>query len=119
MLITELQRDQWASFFERLMSELAVTWVSIEIDAPALGHQVEAHDLILEDVSYDRRDDVLEISASHPGPSNRAVLRHMIEHPARVSVDSPAGILPAAIEIEGVDGIVTLVRLHRSPSLSS
>lgn len=49
----------------------------------------------------------------------RAVRRHMIERPARINVDSPAGILPTAIEIESQDGIRTLVRLYGAPALSS
>lgn len=119
MFITEVHPTDWSGYFERLMSELPTTWVTIEIEAAVIGHQVEARDLVLEGLNYDRRDDVLEIAAFQPGPTSRAVVRHMIERPVRINVDSPAGILPTAIEIESQDGIRTLVRLHGAPALSS
>lgn len=119
MFTTEVHPTDWSGFFERLMAELPTMWVTIEIDAPAIGHQVEARDLVLEGLNYDRHDDVFEVAAFHPGPTSRAVVRHMIERPARINVDSPAGILPTAIEIESRDGIRTLVRLHGAPALSS
>lgn len=119
MSTTQVHPTDWSGYFERLMAELPTMWVTVEVEAAAIGHQVEARNLVLEGLNYDRHDDVLEIAAFHPGPDGRAVLRHMIERPARINVDSPAGILPTAIEIESKDGIRTLVRLHGAPALSS
>lgn len=119
MFTTEVHPADWSGFFERVMSELPTMWVTIEVEAPAIGHQIEARDLVLEGLNYDLRDDTFEIVAFHPGPTSRAVLRHMIEHPARINVDSPTGILPTAIDIESREGIRTLVRLHGAPALSS
>lgn len=118
MFTTGVQPGDWAGYFDRLMTELPTTWATVTIDAPHIGHQVEASDLILESLSYDRRDDVFEVAAFLPGPNGRAVVRHMISGPARIDVDSRAGILPTSIEIENREGITTLVRLHAAPSLS-
>ncbi len=94
-------------------------WVSIEVEAPGIGHQIEARDLKLEGLSYDSHDDAVEISAFHEGPDGGAVLRHVIQRPTRVNVESPVGILPAAIEIEGDDGVRTLVFLRGAPALAA
>jgi hypothetical protein len=117
--VTEVRAADWAAFFDRLMGELPTTWATIEIEAPELGHQVEARDLLLEHLGYDARNDVLEVAAFHPGPKGRAVLRHHIEHPVAVHTDAPRGILPTAVEIRSRDGVRTLVRLHGAPALSS
>lgn len=119
MATSEVHPTDWSGFFERLMSELPTMWVTVEVEAAAIGHQIEARDLVLENLSYDRHDDAFEIVAFHPGPDGRAVLRHVIERPVRISADSPAAILPTAIEAESHDGVRTLVSLRAAPALPS
>lgn len=116
---TRVHRSDWSSYFERLMTELPTTWVSIDVEAEGIGHQVEARDLRLEGFSYDSHDDAVEISAFRQGPDSKAVLRHVIQRPNRINVESADGALPTAVEIVGADGIRTLVSLRGAPALAS
>lgn len=120
MSATDVQLDHaaWAAYFTRFMEERPTVTVSIEVESPQIGHQIEARDLLLESLVYDAREDVFEVAALHPGPNGDAVIRHLITHPVAVRVDSPAGILPSAVAIDSEDGMRTLVLLRAPASLS-
>lgn len=107
-----LQHDTWEDYFTRFMAERPAATVSIEVESPQLGRRVEVSDLRLETLLYDRRDDVFEIAALQPDPVRDAVVRRLIERPVAVRVDSPVGILPTAVEIDGADGVRTTVRMR-------
>jgi hypothetical protein len=112
---TELSRDTWRSFFDELSRTLATTRATVEIDAPGLGAQLQAEDLVLAGITYDDRDDILVVALSPGGPAES--LEHFVSGPKRISVETSQGIVPTAIEVEDAEGQVTLVRLDAAPSL--
>jgi hypothetical protein len=111
----ELPRDGWRAYFDDLSRRLATTRASVEIDAPELGAQVQAEDLVLSGISYDDRDDVFVVDLSPGGPAES--LEHLVSSPQRIWVKSSADLLPSTIELEDADGQRTLVRLQPAPAL--
>jgi hypothetical protein len=114
-----LPRETWASFLDDLADERRGAPVLLVVDWSSAGEEVEAHDVLLQGLVYDRRSDVVEISAQRPSPAGPTVLRHHVSAPQAVDVDSPAGILPREVRVTGADGVVTSVRLDPAPELSS
>ena len=111
----ELPRDGWRTYFDDFSRDLATTRATVEIDAPDLGAQVQAEELVLLGISYDDRDDLLVIGLSPGGPSES--LEHLVSSPQRIRVESTEDILPSTIEGEDAEGQVTLVRLQAAPAL--
>jgi hypothetical protein len=62
--------------------------VSIEVIVSPGPPEVEASPLALQALVYDRRDDLFEIAAARGGPHLPSVLRHLVDHPARIAVNS-------------------------------
>jgi hypothetical protein len=62
MKTTEISKDDWSEFFDRVTETLQGKRIDIEIDAPDIGAQVEARKLSLNGLVYDRKDDVFVIS---------------------------------------------------------
>ncbi len=112
---TELSRDAWRPYFDELSRTLATTRATVEIDAPGLGAQLQAEDLVLAGITYDDRDDILVVALSPGGPAES--LEHFVSGPRRISVDTSQGVVPSAIEVEDAEGQLTLVRLAAAPSL--
>ena len=117
--IRQLARGTWAEYFDALSRELFHAPTSIEvIDRSGLA-SLEANHLALHALTYDRRDDVFEVAVAQGGPQLPAVLRRLVDHPARMTVDNRTMLAPMTIAVDGRDGIRTLIRVHRDPDLSS
>jgi uncharacterized protein DUF5335 len=109
----ELAHEAWDEYFDSLSRELLNAPVSIEIAAPSHPRAIEAHRLALQALSYDRRDDVFEVAAVRGGPHLPSSLRHMVDHPTHVFVDSDTMLPPMSIAVDGGDGVRTLIRIER------
>ena len=112
---SDLSRDAWRPYFDELSRTLATTRATVEIDAPQLGAQLQAEDLILDGITYDDRDDVLVVALSQGGADES--LQHFISEPKRISVETSQGVVPSSIEVEDGEGQLTLVRLEAAPAL--
>jgi Family of unknown function (DUF5335) len=111
----ELKREDWRVYFDELNRTLATTRATVEIDAPDLGAQVQAEDMVLTGISYDDRDDVLVVGLSPGGPAE--TIEHFVSDPQRISIEISDGVLPSVIEVEDAEGQTTLVRLEPAPAL--
>lgn len=109
----ELARERWSGYFDRLSTELLNAEVSIEIGAGTGPPQVEASGLALLSLAYDERDDVFEVAGARGAAHVPSVLRHLVDHPERIALDSPAAMLPGTITIVGGDRVRTIVRIKR------
>jgi hypothetical protein len=95
----ELAQETWSEYFDALSKELTNAPVSIEI-AQAIGPPMrEAERMALQTLTYDRRDDVFEVAVACGGPHLPGVLRHLVDHPQRVAVDSQAMLAPMTISV--------------------
>ena len=111
----ELASETWAEYFDALSRELLHAPTSIEVVEPSGPANVEARHLALHALTYDRRDDVFEVAVDRGGPHLPGVLRHLVDHPARVAVDNHTMLAPMTIAVDGRDGLRTMIRIEHDP----
>jgi len=105
------QRREWTALADRLSADHAGHDITIEVLDPEGGDNSMVERLPFEDITYDRKDDVVVISVGGRSPRYPVVLRHLIHHPQEVLFDLvPRG---AALKITDSSGTTTLVSLLR------
>lgn len=114
----EIASQAWAGYFDSLSRELLNAPVSIEIRPVCAPPAVEARRLALQTLAYDRREDVFEVAAGRGGPHLPSVLRHLVDHPQRVFVDSDVMRAPITIAVDGRDGARTVITIEHEPEFS-
>lgn len=113
----DLASESWAEYFDALSRELLHAPTSIEVGDPSGPASVEATHLALHALTYDRRNDVFEVAVALERPHLRGVLRHLVDHPARVTVDSQTMLAPMTIAVDGRDGLRTMIRIEHDPNV--
>ena len=78
MKTREIAHDEWSEFFDRVSGSLQGKKILIEVDAPDLGAQIEASQLSLNGLSYDRKGDVFIISTED--------IEHRVHQPQKIFV---------------------------------
>jgi Family of unknown function (DUF5335) len=111
----ELVPESWSERLEAISEDLLNESVSIEIIDSPNAPMIEADHLALQVLSYDRRNDVFEVAAAQGGPRMPSVLRHFVDHPTRIAVDSGTSLAPTTIVVDGRDGVRTVIRIGRDP----
>ncbi len=104
----ELPREVWRSYFDRLSKVITGHPAEIAVESLALGDQVEAEWAPLVGITYDHKDDVLEVATEG--------LDHLIHKPVRIWVEE-AGAHFAAAEVERADGVTEIIRLKEPLAL--
>ena len=97
----ELPREEWAELLDKISRHGAGRDVMVEVDALAIGAQIEAEHVALLGLSYDPKDDAVQVML--PG------IEHQIEKPVSIYV-AYEGVAITAIEIVGTDGAHHIVR---------
>ena len=95
MKTTEISKDDWSEFFDRVTETLQGKRIDIEIDAPDIGAQVEARKLSLNGLVYDRKDDVFVIDTE--------VIEHLVRAPRHIYVSGDEDAVDS-LEITVADG---------------
>ncbi len=90
--------------------------VTIEVVGEDVGDQVAADHLAWHGVTYDSRNDVIEVSVGGRREQADVVLRHAIHRPARVWIEEREGIVHA-ISVESGDSPTTIIRFHERHAL--
>jgi Family of unknown function (DUF5335) len=80
---------------------------------------MQAEHLALQALTYDWRDDVFEVAVARGGPRLPAVLRHVVDHPERVVVDSQTVIAPITIAVDARDGVRTVIKIEDEAEITS
>jgi hypothetical protein len=114
----ELAPEAWSEYLDAVSRELLNSRVSIEIFQDSQPPLVEAQTMALQAVGYDRRGDVFEVAAARGGPRLPATVRHMVDHPERIVVDSWTLLAPMTISVDGRDGVRTVIRIAPEPDFS-
>jgi Family of unknown function (DUF5335) len=114
----ELVPESWSQYFDAISEDLLNDWVSIEIIDSPTPPMFETHRLALQVLTYDRRNDVFEVAAAEGGPYVPSVLRHFVDHPMRIAVDSWTSLAPKTIVVDGRDGVRTVIRIDREPAFT-
>ena len=114
MTIRRLDRGDWSGFCLQASRGLLGKWADIEIASLHIGVQLGVRRLPLIGMSYDPKDDVLQLIVGE--------LEHLIRAPRELYVDEePLGLVVLqVVDAEGVRQIITFrdpVLLPRSGSL--
>jgi hypothetical protein len=107
----DLPPDRWTDCLEEFARERRNAPTVLRIEQDGNGPQVAEHDLLLRDVSYDPRGDVVHVMVFNPDARLEETFEHVVDGPVRVSVDSPEGIVPTTLEIEDREGVRTMLRV--------
>lgn len=103
MTVRKLDKGEWKSYFDRLSKQMDAEEVEIEVASLDLGDQIEAEWLPLIGITYDPKDDILEVALEE--------LDHVIEKPSAIYIDEQdLGI--ASLEVVDADGIRHIVKLR-------
>jgi hypothetical protein len=95
-------QPEWRGFFDRLSSALLGKWAEIEVASLDLGDQIVAEWIPLLGITYDARNDLLDVALDR---SN-----HLIRHPREILVEeTSSGVSMVAVVDE--DGARQIVRL--------
>jgi hypothetical protein len=95
MAATQIDRERWATFLEAITNSLIGKQAEIEVVSLDLGDQIEAEWTPLIGISYDRKNDLIEIALEG--------LDHLVRSPRELYIDYALGNLATAIEIVDSD----------------
>lgn len=115
----ELDAQRWHEYFDSLTPNIEGMLVTIEVMSEQVGDQLDAERMPLQAISYDPRDDVLEIALGGRGARYPVVLRHFISSPNTISVEESSSITPTAILVTDGGGVRTLIRLFEPVELEA
>lgn len=101
-MAAQIDRAQWAPFLDAVTNSLLGKQAEIEVVSLNLGDQIEAEWAPLIGVTYDRKNDLIEIALEE--------MDHLIHSPRELYIDYAVGEVVAAIEIVDADGNRQIVR---------
>jgi hypothetical protein len=108
MTIRKLDKKEWRSFLDGMSKVLEGEQAEIEVVSLALGDQIEAEWLPFLGITYDPKDDVVEIALEG--------VDHLIEHPREIYVDDNVnGIV--SVEVVDAEGARQIVKLREPLAL--
>jgi hypothetical protein len=103
MATVKLEKEAWQTYFDRISKLVVGKQAEIEVAALSIGDQIEAEWVPLLGISYDPKDDLVEVLLEG--------LDHLIRHPRDIYVDQgPAGL--ASMEVIGADDVREIIRLR-------
>lgn len=103
MTTVTLPKEDWEGFFDRVSKVLEGEQAEIEVAGLDLGDQLETEWVQLLGITYDPRDDLVEVAL--------AGVDHLIRHPKRVAVEEE-GVLIRSVLVEDGDGHEHIIRLR-------
>ena len=107
-----LDRNEWAGGLDQLTKNHEGGLLTIELLDMSFGDQHEVERLPFAYVNYDPRDDVVIVAVGGKSAKYPVVLRHMIWHPAEVSV-ADGEDLGTVLRVTDSDGVTNLITFHR------
>ena len=102
MTIRRLEKPEWRPFFDTMSKILEAKVAEVEVASLDLGDQTQAEWLPLIGITYDPRDDAVEIALDGHD--------HMIRKPREIYLDDGAAGL-TSLEIVDANGVKRIVKL--------
>jgi hypothetical protein len=99
----KLEKSIWGSYFDTVSKALAGKRVEIEVASLKLGDQVEVEWLPLSGITYDPKDDLIEVALEG--------VDHLIRTPRGVWIEGK-GLNLSAIDIVDAGGVRHIVTLR-------
>jgi hypothetical protein len=106
--VRTVPQSEWRGFFDRVSHALLGKWAEIEVASLDIGDQVIAEWIPLLGMTYDSRNDLLDVALDRAS--------HLIRHPREIVVDETAAGL-ANVAIIDEDGTRHVVRLREALKL--
>jgi len=102
MAVRTLEKQEWHNYFDRISRGLLGKRAEIEVASLELGDQIEAESVLLLGITYDEKDEVLDIALDG--------LDHLVPKPRQIFIDEGLGGLAsfAVVDHAGVRHIVQL-----------
>jgi len=100
--LRNLPKTEWRGFFDRMSRPLLGKWAEVEVAALDLGDQVVAEWIPMIGITYDSKDDLVDVALDR---TNR-----LIRHPTAITVEeAPTGLTSVAVvDAEGARPVVRL-----------
>jgi hypothetical protein len=114
MSTQEIPRAEWNNFFDGFSRQHEGWLATLEVFAPDVGAQEEAHELPLEGISIASSDENPNSISISLGRSPANHVTHTINEPEHVWVDQTSRGANAALEIESQNDTRTLLRFRSS-----
>jgi hypothetical protein len=106
--LRNLPKAEWRGFFDRMSKPLLGKRAEVEVASLALGDQIVAEWIPMIGITYDSRDDLVDVALDH---ANR-----LIRHPKEITVEeAPSGL--ASVAVVDADGARHVVRLKEPLAL--
>jgi len=115
----ELDAERWHEYFDSLTPSIEGMLVTIEVMDALAGDQLDAERMPLQAISFDPKDNVLEIALGGRGVRYPVVLRHFVSGPRTIGVEESSSITPTAILVTDGAGVRTLIRLFEPVELEA
>jgi hypothetical protein len=103
MAISKLEKPKWHAYFDNMSKVLDGKRVEIEVDALSIGSQIEAEWLPLLGITYDPKNDLVEVALEG--------VDYMIRKPRDVFVDQTAVDL-SSVEVIDNDDFRYIIKLR-------
>jgi hypothetical protein len=100
--LTTVPRSEWRPFFDRMAKALLGKRAEIEVASLELGDQIVAEWLPMIGITYDSRDDLLDVALDRTD--------HLIPHPTEIVVEEGETGL-ASVAVVNRDGTRQIIRL--------
>jgi hypothetical protein len=110
MTARKLKKKEWKPFFDGLSKVLGVKEAEIEVLSLNLGDQVEAEWVRLIGLTYDPKDDLLDVALEG--------LDHLIPKPREISVED-GGVGLASVAVVDAEGVRHVIKLRDPMALPS
>jgi len=103
MATVKLDKGAWHSYFDRISKSVVGKQAEIEVASLDIGDQVEAEWVPLLGITYDPKNDLVELLLEG--------LDHLIRHPRDIYVDQgPTGL--TSMEVIDADDVRQIIRLR-------
>lgn len=103
MTVRKLEKPEWQRYFDFLSRGFQGAQAEIEVASLSLGDQVEADWLPLLGITYDPKDDLVEVALEG--------LDHLIYKPREIYFDATTAEL-TSLEIVDAEGVRQVVKLR-------
>jgi hypothetical protein len=104
----DLPKTEWRGFFDRMSKSLLGKWAEIEVASLDLGDQIVDEWVPMLGITYDSRDDLLDVGLDR---GNR-----LIRNPCTIDVEDGAGGL-AAVAVIDAEGARHVIRMKEPLAL--
>jgi hypothetical protein len=110
MATRTVPKAEWPALFKGLAKALAGDRAEVEVASLNLGTQVAVEWMPLVGITYDSKDDLLDVALERTD--------HLIRHPRQIAVDETAGAISsvAVVDAEGARQVVKLKKPAQLPS---